>query len=449
MQPGTQARLGKWGAIAAALGGAAILVFAGTLAPRLSGSLGAPRAPQGPQAHAAAASLPPLPSGWPGSLQLGTHDSPGGAATMRETTSYAFRYQYLAGGVNTDHGWATWNPGGAFVTSYVKESYEQGLIPVFTYYMIYQSAPGSRQSEKDGVYTNLQNTATMLAYYLDLKLFFERAGEFPAQTIVLHVEPDLWGYIQQRTRGDDAASVPVKVAATEMAELSELPDTMAGFARAVVTLRDRYAPNVLLGYHLSTWGTGNDILYSKPSEATVHALATRAGTFYRSLGAAFDIAFGEFSDRDAAFKEHQYKDGGASWWRPDDYARHVRFLSRFVQVAQARVVLWQIPFGNTRMRAMNNTWNHYQDNKVEWLLDEPARTHLQAYLQAGVVAFLFGRGADGATCACDANRDGVTNPVPINGNTGESLNADDDGGFFHDRARRYYEAGALPLPGRS
>ena len=42
-----------------------------------------------------------------------------------------------------------------------------------------------------------------------------------------------------------------------------------------------------------------------------------------------------------------------------------------------RAVLWQIPFGNTKMRAVNNTWNHYQDNKVEWFLEEPARTRLE------------------------------------------------------------------------
>jgi hypothetical protein len=96
---------------------------------------------------------------------------------------------------------------------------------------------------------------------------------------------------------------------------------------------------------------------------------------------------------------------------------------------------------------MNNTWNHYQDNKVEWLLDDPDRTHLQEYLQAGVVAFLFGRGADGATCPCDSNKDGVTNPAPINGNVRASLNEDDDGGYFKERAQAYYASGALLLPG--
>jgi hypothetical protein len=287
----------------------------------------------------------------------------------------------------------------------------------------------------------------MQAYYNDLKLFFQRAGAFPSTRVVFHVEPDLWGYIQQRATGDNAATVPAKVAATGMPELAGLPDNFAGFARAIDKLRDTYAPNVVLGYHVSVWGTGNDITYSDPADSVVDQLGARAAAFFNSLGADLDIAFAEFSDRDAGFKQYQYGDGGGSWWNAADFARNTRFLKKFSEVAGRRIVVWQIPQGNTKMRAMNNTWNHYQDNRVEWLLDEPARTHLQAYIDAGVVAFLFGRGADGATCACDANGDGITNPPAINGNNTLSLNADDDGGFFDQKAQAYHVTGAMPLSG--
>jgi hypothetical protein len=394
--------------------------------------------------------LAPLPAGWPSAnLELGLSDSPGGASSMLQTAPYRFRYQYLAGGVNTGNGWANWNANGAFVTNYVQESRNAGIVPVFTYYMIFQSAPGNSQGEADGVYNNMQNTQTMTSYYNDLKLFFQRAGAFPTTRVVFHVEPDLWGYMQQRASGDNASTVPAKVAATGLAELAGLPNTMAGFAQALDRLRDTYAPNVMLGYHVSVWGTGNDITYSDPPDATVDALAQRAAAFANSLGGGFDIAFGEFSDRDSGFKQAIYGDGGGSWWNAGDFARNVRFVRGFSQGTQKRVVMWQIPQGNTKMRAMNNTWNHYQDNRVEWLLDEPARTHLRDYVNAGVVAFLFGRGADGATCSCDANGDGVTNPSPINGNTGLSLNSDDDGGFFRQKAQAYYQAGAMALTGSS
>src|SRR5439155_21658158 len=100
--------------------------------------------------------------------------------------------------------------------------------------------------------------------------------------------------------------------------------------------------------------------------------------------------------------------------------------------------------GNTLMRAMADTWGHYQDNRVQWLLG--ARARLAAYVQAGYAGFLFGGGAAGTTCACDAQKDGVTNPAPIDGNSRPSLAADDDGGLFRSLARAYYKAGALRLP---
>jgi len=363
---------------------------------------------------------------------------------MAASAPFGFRYQYLAGGVNTGNGWSTWNAGGQFVSYYVAESKAAAVTPVFTYYQLLQSSPGNTQSEPAGDFTNLANTATMTSYYQDMILFFQRAAT--TTPVVLHVEPDLWAYLQQRAQNDNGTTVPVQVAATGLTDLAGLPNNAAGLAQAFVRLRDRYAPNVTLAYHFSTWGTGTDILYSRPADATVDALGVRTAQFYLSLGANFDIAFTDVADRDAAFKQYVYGDGGASWYSADDYRRSARYLSAFVQTAHKRVVIWQIPYGNTKMRAENNTWGHYQDNKVEWLLDDTTLAHLKAYANAGVVAFLFGGGAGGVTCACDATNDGVTNPAPINGNNTVSLTADDDGGFFHQKASAYYQAQPLPLP---
>ena len=233
----------------------------------------------------------PLPSGWPARLELGLADSPGGAAAMKATAPFSFRYQYLAGGVNTGGGWATWNTNGDFARFYIQDSVANGIIPVFTYYMLLQSSPAGG-SESNAVFTNLNNTATMTAYYNDLKLFFQKAGAFPGTMVVLHVEPDFWGYMEQRASGDNAATVPAKVSETGIAALAGLPSNVSGFARAVVRLRDTYAPNVVLGYHVSVWGTGTDIALQDPADSMVDTLAARAGAFYNSLGANFDIAFG-------------------------------------------------------------------------------------------------------------------------------------------------------------
>jgi hypothetical protein len=407
-----------------------------------------PGASTGPAAPVArAATLAPLPSGWPATLQLGYFSGPGDAAAMKSVAPYGFRYQYLTGGVNTGNGWASWNASGQFATYYIEDSLAQGITPVFNYYMLCQSAParGCPSSDEAGAnYTNLQNTSTMTAYYNDLKLLLQRAGAFGAP-VVVHLEPDFWGFMQRRATGDNAATVPARVSSTGLPELAGLPDNLAGFAQAAVRLRDRYAPNVWLAYHASAWAAGTDMIYSNPSNATVDQIGARVAAFYNSLQAGFDVVFADPSDRDAAFKQAHYGMGPEAWWDASDYARYALFLTRVSAGTGKRIVLWQIPFGNTKMRAMNNTWNHYQDNQVEWLLDDPGRAHLQAYVQAGVIALLFGRGADGVTCNCDANNDGVTNPAPINGNNLASLNADDDGGFFDQKSAAYYAAGALPL----
>jgi hypothetical protein len=365
----------------------------------------------------AAAHLPPLPPHWPHTLQLGVADDPGDAAALARAAPFGFRYQYLAGGVNTGRGWSTWNPGGSFVTRYDGESWAAGMTPVFSYYMLLQSRPAGGDEAKTDL-AHLRNAALMRAYWADVRLFFRRAHG--AKTVVLHVEPDLWGYLEQA----DAVGLASR------------------FAQEFVRLRDELAPNVLLAYHMSGWGTKHDIVYEDPPDATVRAYATQSAAFYDALHARFDVAFEDFSDRDAGFYA-KIEGNSKTWFTPADFARHLLYGETFVRLTGLRMVAWQIPLGNTVMRADDNTWDHFQDNRVQWLLG--SRAHLRAYVAAGYVGFLFGRGADGATCACDAAKDGVTNPPPIDGNTRRSISADDDGGYFKAQAAAYYRAGPLPL----
>jgi hypothetical protein len=373
----------------------------------------------GPSA-AAAASLPPLPRGWPSTMQLGLTDNPGGAASLRASAPFGFRYQYLAGGVNTGKGWATWNSGGTFASMYVQDSWAHGTIPVLTYYMLLQSNPsGGGEAQVD--LAHLRDAKVMQAYWADVRLLFARVRG--AKPVVVHVEPDLWGYLEQ------ANAVPLA----------------AAFAERWVRLRNALAPNAILAYHMSGWGTKHDIVYENPPDAAVRSYAAASARFYRSLHAKFDISFEDFSDRDAGFYD-KINGNPNTWFTPADFHRHLLYGSTFVRLAGLRMVAWQIPLGNTLMRAMNNTWGHFQDNRVEWLLGDSARAHLEAYANGGYVAFLFGGGADGTTCACDAQHDGVTDPAPIATNDRPSVSADDDGGYFRARSRAYYDAGALRLP---
>lgn len=392
----------------------------------------------------ATAPLSPVPAGLPQTLALGMASAPGDADEMVATAPFGYRYQYLAGGVQD--GWQTWSPAGSFVSTYIEESERAGMVPVFSYYMLLQSTPATG-SERTRDANGLRDRRLMAAYFADLRAFFQRASAAGPGPVILQVEPDLWGFMHQLAAGDDSRSVRAAVASTGLPELAGYPDTVAGLAQAIVALRDAYAPNVLLGYQLSTWGTGEDFVYDRPGDGAVDSAAARAAAFYTSLGAKFDLVFAEFSDRDAGSRQAGRRDGSGPWWSEADFTRHVRFLAGFTSRTGERVVLWQIPYGNTRFRAVDNSRGHYQDNRVEWLLDDPTGSHLRAYADAGVIALFFGRGADGGTDASDAQQDGVTNPEPIGGNARVSLSADDDGGYFRERAAAFYRASPVTFPG--
>src|SRR5947209_16552046 len=88
-----------------------------------------------------AAASAPLPAGWPAHLALGVSDQPGDARALLRHAPFDARYQYLAGGVNTGAGWASWNAGASFASRYVRESVAAHVIPVLTYYQPLQSRP--------------------------------------------------------------------------------------------------------------------------------------------------------------------------------------------------------------------------------------------------------------------------------------------------------------------
>src|SRR5215212_8534931 len=102
-------------------------------------------------------------------MQLGLADQPGGAAATRKAAPFGYRYQYLAGGVNTGVGWSTWNEHGTFVTRYVADLRQAHMTPVFTYYMIRQSRPGAESGDDAKAdIANVRNQSTMRAYWRDL-----------------------------------------------------------------------------------------------------------------------------------------------------------------------------------------------------------------------------------------------------------------------------------------
>ena len=378
---------------------------------------------------------------------------------------WRYRYQYLAGGVNTggtpgdpcgaNKGWQTWQdlslPPGQFATNYMSESVAHSYIPVFTYYEIVQSNPSP--GNESALLTKISTTCTMQAYWADFTVLMQKVGASGAQ-VVVHVEPDFWGFMELRSA--DPSTLAAVVASSGNADLAGLPNTVQGMGWAFLKLRDKYAPNALLAIHASSWASSFDIAtfhgtaLDPAAEADkVVAFISKAGLVGNPAGVTpWDLIFNDVADHDAGWYGALSND---HWWDRNNvvfpnFTRWLAFMSRMHTDTGLPLVEWQVPAGNQYYRTMDNTDGHYQDNRSEYFLAHP--TQLTA---AGIVAVLFGAGNAGQTSYMDAKADGITNPAPVNSwqcnacNTHVSVWPDDDGGFLRVAVGAYYHS----FPGTS
>ncbi len=412
--------------------------------------------PGGQQAPRKPAAVPnPLPSGH---LEFGLANQPQDLGWMvSSSVPWKYRYQYLAGGVNTGQGWEGWShPVGSFATEYLTESGHHSYIPVFTYYEMLQSNPGKGRDDSEKDYTNLTNPTTMNAYYTNFALLMKKAREY-GQLVVVQVEPDFWGYMEQRARGGDASTVKAAVSSSKFVDVASLPDTLQGFAWALLNLRDLYAPNVVLGIHASMWATGIDIATNTSASVSSTTQADRVAKFLDSAGitsnphgSTWDVVFDDVDDHDAGWWEAQASTSHdyTHWWDPTNqtfpnFSRYLAWVAELKAQTNRPQVVWQVPIGNQYFLTENNTCGHYQDNVAQYLL-----AHTSDLLRAGLIAVLFGSGNSCQTTYTDDQKDGVTNNhgMPTTDHAGHcsacdthtSVWADDDGGYLRVFVGRYY-----------
>jgi hypothetical protein len=397
------------------------------------------------------------PAGLPTHFSFGLMSAPGTSGAMNDMRAkngakWDIRYQYLAAGVNTGNGWATWNsPAGQFATYYLDDSAANGYIPAFVYFMLLQSNGPGGNSEGGNDLAHLNSPSTMNAYYADWTLLMQKVGAFK-KTALIVVEPDLWGFMEQSVThsSNSAASIPASVASSGAADVKAYPNTAQGFAWALLHLRDKYAPNAVLALHSSGWGSTIDVGSNKESSLNVASVATRDAQFLRSAGltgnpqgvSTFDLVSADIADRDSA--------QSGNWWDPTNkalpnFARYLTYASALASGTGRSLMLWQVPVGNQYFDTENNSAGHTQDNKAQYIL-----SHVADFARAGVIGTLFGPG-NGGSHALDAKNDGVTNPAPISTfqcdrcNNHTSSYADDDGGYLRINVGQYYKNGAYAL----
>ena len=398
-----------------------------------------------------------IPTAFPRYFSFGVMSPPSTASSlddMRSTNgaAFTFRYQYLTGGANTGRGWETWQqPTGQFATYYMQESDQHGYIPTFVYYEICLTN-GPHPSDYCGGHNvdqdtgNLASASAMNAYFGNWILMLQKIHAFGKPVLVI-VEPDLWGFLQNASNGsDNAANVPASVATSGFADAAGFPNNAQGFAWALLHMRDKYAPNAILTLHASTWASGNDIAVSTDAGLNVASMAHQEATFLNSAGlvgnpagvSTWDLISIDVADFDSA------QPNGRSWWDRynrtfPNFARYLTFIGDISQQTHRRVVMWQVPMGNQYFDTMNNTNGHYQDNRAEYILG-----NVPSFATAGIIAVLFGPG-NGGTMNIDTMRDGVTNPAPISTyecnlcNNHTSSYPDDDGGFLRIFVGQYMQ----------
>jgi hypothetical protein len=333
----------------------------------------------------------------------------------------------------------TW--GTNFAYNYAVSSHTLGCIPELTYYQI---VPTIGAEGATAEHTALNTPSTMVNYYKDFTALMKQLHQYGGAAVV-HVEPDMFGYLE--TLNSNPALITASVASSGDVDVAGYPNTVAGFGQALLHLRDLYAPNVILAAHVSTW------LWSLSTDASLNVtqIAKNDAAFMTGLG-NWDLFFTDIADRDAAYYQFVEGDKGAHWWdatnaKYPNFNRLNTWAAAFTTAAKKRLVIWQIPIGNTVMKTMNNTNYHYQDNREQyWLSNYPNNQAISELAQAGVVGLLFGAGNSGTTQNYDAAGDGVTNPAPINGNSRVSTYSDDDGGLLRLNVGSYYRSGAAPLP---
>jgi hypothetical protein len=307
-------------------------------------------------------------------------------------------YHYLVG-LSTEGGWPTWNANPDYAGKRIAEAQAHGQAPMLSYYCMVahgeNNLPGS-----------VGDITYMTTYYKDFIQLLDtiRAADVP---VVLHVEPDFWGYGQQAAiDAGGVDKIPAKVSASGAAECASLPETLAGFGKCIIALTRARAPKALLGFHASGWGSKMDIDQNTDPQLDVTQEAAKSVAFFKSVGAdGLDFLATDVSDRDAGCYEVGYTDAMGNvicgqrsnvYWDESNaklphFHQQLAWATALAQGSGLPILWWQVPFGVPSPTA-GGTPGHFRDNRVHYMF-----AHLAEYVAAGGVGIAFGTGAGGQT----------------------------------------------------
>jgi hypothetical protein len=317
-----------------------------------------------------------------------------GAYTLGPTLD--LHYWYVVG-YSDRGGWSTWNADGAFPRIHADAAERHGTTPMVTYYQLaldYETGSNT-----------LDDAERMGVWLSDVRLLFTRLGEF-GRPAVLHVEPDLFGYLQARMRDMDTtpSAYPARIHHDSVPECASLPEVAASLGPCLAAMRDALAPEVRIGFHASQWGDFYD--FTDPT-ADIEGKARSVAAFLAAMGGEeLDLVVVETLDRDAGFWEAyggstamcSITDGprGAVYWDETNttlpnFSQHLRWVRALTEELGLPALWWQMPFG-VPSDTCGGTDAHWRDNRVRYFF-----SHIDELIAAGGVGAVWGTGAGGQT----------------------------------------------------
>ena len=228
---------------------------------------------------------------------------------------------------------------GEFVRARLVEAEERGVMPVLTHYQLLdrgEAAGYTGDNEWDIVIQAVQDTSVMRDYFDDVQSIMEVAADHGTY-MIFQTEPDSTSFLRLFHTGEtyDANNGAVAVASTGHPDLADLPNTIAGYAQALVRLRDLYAPdNVYMGLCEFDFRGGYN---------PEHSI-----TFLESLGTDFDLLFAKDIVKFS-------RDG--DWWdsySETDQARFLTWIRTITSATGLRYIHWQTVIGPADYGLMPN-----------------------------------------------------------------------------------------------
>ena len=284
--------------------------------------------------------------------------------------------------------WGCWQddqqPPGAYARSFIATAKAHAQIPWFTYY---EELQASGLGEGAAQLAGLNDNALMTRYFADFRFLLQQIG---SETAFVHVEPDLWGYCEQKNA--DPHLIPAKVQGANATDCATQENSVAGFARCLVAMARKYAPHARIGLHASEWASGKEVFLNTSASFDVAGEARKVGTFLTAAGAGNgDFIVVDPSDRDAGFYASQGQN--TSWDATNQTLPHFHqaldWTKALAESVQLPAILWQIPVGNA---SQNNTATHWKDNRVDYFFAHPGEL-----ASAHAAGMLFGAGRDDQT----------------------------------------------------